>query len=154
MKRISGKKMKTYILLRSRKGNTYLHDIKIKKTLPCHPVLYFIIKEIDQGRDVTHLCDQADNRPIDIDGFGSVSKPDFIYYFRKYLMLKENGYFGEINPKDILSPRLTPKDVKRSLTNCPIVTFETTDRCNLSCTYCGYGRFYSNYKKRGQSRIF
>jgi len=145
--------MKTYVLLRSQKGNTYVHDIKMKKTLPCHPVLHFIIKEIDQGRDVTHLFEQADNESIEIEDFGFVSKAEVLYYYRKYLMLEENGYFEEINPKDTLSPRLTPKDVKRSLANCHIVTFETTDKCNLSCMYCGYGRFYSNYDQRNNKNL-
>lgn len=33
------------------------------------------------------------------------------------------------------------------LANTPQITFEVTERCNLSCIYCGYGKLYKN---RGQ----
>lgn len=111
--------MKAYIVLTSRKGNTYIHDNKMKKTLPCHPILNSIIKEIEQGRDVAHWFDQSAKETIDIDGFGLASKAEVFYYYRKYLMLKENGYFSEINPQKMLSEQLTPEDVRRSLANSP-----------------------------------
>jgi len=38
--------------------------------------------------------------------------------------------------------------VKRSLINTQQITFEVTDQCNLNCTYCGYGDFYSNHDER------
>lgn len=38
--------------------------------------------------------------------------------------------------------------IKGSLANTPQITFETTDACNLSCEYCGYGKFYSDHDKR------
>lgn len=40
------------------------------------------------------------------------------------------------------------EDVKYSLANTPQITFEVTDACNLNCTYCAYGEFYSDYDDR------
>ncbi|GHT71583.1 hypothetical protein FACS1894155_12210 [Bacteroidia bacterium] len=40
------------------------------------------------------------------------------------------------------------KDIEYSLVNTPQITFEVTDACNLKCTYCGYGEFYSDYDTR------
>jgi uncharacterized protein len=38
--------------------------------------------------------------------------------------------------------------IEFSLANTPQITFEVTDTCNLKCTYCGYGKFYSDYDNR------
>jgi uncharacterized protein len=43
---------------------------------------------------------------------------------------------------------LKAEDIEFSLANTPQITFEVTDACNLKCTYCGYGEFYSDYDKR------
>ena len=43
---------------------------------------------------------------------------------------------------------ITSKDVKRSLSNSPQLTFEIADVCNLKCEYCGYGKSYSDYDER------
>ncbi|MDR2916912.1 MAG: radical SAM peptide maturase [Tannerella sp.] len=48
---------------------------------------------------------------------------------------------------------ISETDVRSFLTNTPQITFEVTDKCNLSCEYCGYGKFYSNYSKRGNKRM-
>lgn len=39
---------------------------------------------------------------------------------------------------------LIPENIKEYLANTPQITFEVTERCNLSCTYCGYGKLYSD----------
>jgi len=48
---------------------------------------------------------------------------------------------------------ITAKDVKTALANTPQITFEVTDACNLNCTYCGYGKFYSDYDKRENKQL-
>ena len=48
---------------------------------------------------------------------------------------------------------LSAKDVKYHLANTPQITFEVTDACNLQCTYCGYGQFYSDYDARENKRL-
>lgn len=44
-------------------------------------------------------------------------------------------------------------DVEISLANTPQVTFEITDACNLNCTYCGYGKYYSDYDVRENKKL-
>lgn len=44
-------------------------------------------------------------------------------------------------------------DVKYYFANTPQITFEVTDACNLKCTYCGYGQFYSDYDTRENKRL-
>ena len=48
---------------------------------------------------------------------------------------------------------ITSKDVKRSLSNSPQLTFEITDACNLKCEYCGYGKSYSDNDERKSTRL-
>lgn len=141
-------KVKSFTLFTSGKGNRYFHDGKIKKTLLCHPVLYFLLRLKEHGREPEQWFNRLDKSPFDINGYGPVSKEEIGYYLRKYLMLKENGYFGETDQETHLSARLTADEVKSSLANSPILTFEITDRCNLQCEYCGFGKFYNDYDER------
>jgi len=48
---------------------------------------------------------------------------------------------------------LSANDVKYNFANTPQITFEITDACNLKCTYCGYGQFYSDYDARENRRL-
>jgi uncharacterized protein len=48
---------------------------------------------------------------------------------------------------------LSAKDIEISLANTPQITFEITDACNLNCTYCGYGKFYSDHDARENKRL-
>lgn len=48
---------------------------------------------------------------------------------------------------------LTPDDIEWSLINLSQISFEVTDACNLNCTYCGYGDFYSDYDARNDAML-
>jgi uncharacterized protein len=48
---------------------------------------------------------------------------------------------------------LSGKEIELSIANTPQITFEVTDACNLNCTYCGYGKFYSDYDARENKRL-
>ena len=52
-----------------------------------------------------------------------------------------------------ISQYLSANDIKYHLANTPQITFEITDACNLKCTYCGYGQFYSDYDTRENKRL-
>ena len=43
---------------------------------------------------------------------------------------------------------LNGNNIAEYLANTPQITFEITERCNLSCVYCGYGKLYSNKDNR------
>ncbi|MDL2257345.1 radical SAM peptide maturase [Bacteroidales bacterium OttesenSCG-928-I14] len=48
---------------------------------------------------------------------------------------------------------LSAKNVEYSLANTSQITFEVTDACNLNCTYCGYGKFYSDHDARENKKL-
>lgn len=43
---------------------------------------------------------------------------------------------------------LSADNILEYLANTPQITFEITERCNLSCVYCGYGKLYANRGER------
>lgn len=44
--------------------------------------------------------------------------------------------------------KLTAGKIKECLCNTPQITFEITEKCNLNCLYCGYGKLYSDKDPR------
>lgn len=52
-----------------------------------------------------------------------------------------------------LSGHITSNDVYTQLANIKHIGFEVTDSCNLECTYCIYGKFYSNHDNRTNKKI-
>ena len=43
---------------------------------------------------------------------------------------------------------ISASTVQDQLTNIRHIGFEVTDACNLTCTYCAYGKLYSDYDQR------
>ncbi len=73
------------------------------------------------------------------------------YYFRFYKFLKENGFLENIPNK--LEGRYSPEYFQYNLSNINQVIFEVTDNCNLSCEYCGYGKYYDNFDNRTKKNL-
>jgi len=147
--------LKTWSLAETDGQNKYLVDRETKRTHLCHPLLFYIINAIDDGVDIPKWLNSItdDNDSIDIENLGRFSKNEIHYYYRKYLILKENGYFTPIDQAEKLGGQLTPDSVKKTLANLKQVTFECTSRCSLNCSYCGYGKFYDDYDKRQNENL-
>ena len=43
---------------------------------------------------------------------------------------------------------ISPKDIEYNLIHTKQIVFEITDKCNLSCKYCGYADLYEGYDVR------
>jgi len=82
-----------------------------------------------------------------IETIDSFSKQETVYYYNKYLLLYGNNFFSAYNEMN-LSGSVSPDIVEFQLANLRQVTLEITDRCNLKCEYCAYGKFYEDYNKR------
>ena len=117
--------MRQYVLFKSEKGNRYVFDRKKKKTILCHPVLYYLLELEDSGRDLKKWVFDL-KRSVDIKGVGTITKEEIKYYYRKHQLLKQNGHFETSSQESRLSSRLTPASVKDLLANVSQVTFETT----------------------------
>jgi len=141
--------MKSSIFLKSKKGNNYIYDQKLKRVQVCHPLLHYLIELNRKTIDISDwFINLKDESMIEIENCGQFSKKDVEYYYKKYLLLKENGYFTEIDQEKRLSSKLTAEIVKKLLANGKQVLFEVTEKCQMRCHYCGFGKFYHFYDKR------
>jgi uncharacterized protein len=144
-----------FTLIESDRKNTYFYDQNKGNTQWCHPLLYHILKLHDQGTDVDQWYTGLKDGPIHIEGAGPITttKDEIAYYYRKYTMLREHGFFTPIDNSLYLSGRLTADQIRSSLANSRQVTFEVTDNCNLECEYCTYGKFYDDYDRREKKKL-
>lgn len=147
------KKINSLSLLETTKRNKYFYDSRTKRTQLCHPLLFHMLRINANGGDVKAWVESLDNIPVEIDGCGSFSKKEVLYYYQKYLILKKNGHITTIDQSEILAGTIRPEEIKRQLANTQQVTFEVTDNCNLDCRYCGYGEFYNDYDRRENKQL-
>jgi uncharacterized protein len=145
------KKLKSGVLFESKQQNKYFYDRTRGATMLCHPLLYYLLDMHNRGIDVGQWVKQmvfSDAEAVLLDGYGPVSRPELDYYYRRFSMLRENGFFGDTDLERLLSGRLRAEDVRIALANIQQVTLEVTDACTLECAYCGYGKFYQDYDRR------
>lgn len=80
-----------------------------------------------------------------------VDNEEVAYYKRKYNLLKKAGYFTKLESDNY---EFVTKDLlERGLANSKHIIFETTEKCNLRCHYCGYGEVYSTFAKRSKNEL-
>lgn len=104
--------------------NLYIYDHYTRLSILVHPNLK-----------------KAAEKSIDIDP----------YYLKKYEYLKSHNFFSEFKP--ISFGKIDESIVKNNIAQIPQIVFETTDFCNLSCTYCALGDLYEGFDKRNQKKI-
>lgn len=73
------------------------------------------------------------------------------YYLEKYAYLKTYGFFAKPKIADFIP--LEESVVKDNIINTHQIVFETTDSCNLNCTYCALGEFYEGFDERIDKKI-
>lgn len=141
---------KYWSLLETSKENKYFLDRKLKKVHLSHPLLFFMLKLYGDGINVRDRLDNLSQNedPVEIPGGGKYSKEEIEYYYGKFMFLKENGYFTEIDQEEKLDANLTAEAIKHSLANTSQIILEVTDRCNCNCRYCWFGDFYSFHDRR------
>ncbi|WP_298552259.1 radical SAM peptide maturase [uncultured Parabacteroides sp.] len=72
------------------------------------------------------------------------------YYRGKYEYLKKHGFFSK--PKPVNFGVVNEMMIKNNMIELPQVVFETTDFCNLNCTYCALGDVYEGHEDRNQRK--
>lgn len=127
--------MNSSFFYKTQNRNNYLYDFNRKILLLIHPLLRMTHQD--------KLVECGDE--IDVE--------KFTYYKNKIEFLRKNGWFSSYDSKHNVKARLNPQDIYKQLANTEQLTFEVTDKCNLDCTYCGYGRLYSNYDERLHSNL-
>jgi len=142
------KEIKPWCLFQTDEDNYYFYDQDLKQTHLCHPLLFHILSLYGEGISPATWLEGINGNQFHIEGIGDFSKSEAEYYYQKFLHLKENGFFKEIDQGERISAELSPQAVEQTMANINQVTLEVTERCNLNCTYCGYGHFYGDYGER------
>ena len=73
------------------------------------------------------------------------------YYVKKYDYLKYHGFFSKTKQVDFIT--LDESMIKESIIQTNQIVFETTDYCNLKCSYCAFGELYEGYDARNYKNI-
>jgi uncharacterized protein len=73
------------------------------------------------------------------------------YYLKKYEYLKNNNFFSK--PEPVNFGTIDESMVKDNIVQTTLIVFETTDFCNLNCSYCSFGNFYEGFDVRNQKNI-
>lgn len=97
----------------SENNNLYLYDHRLKLSILMHPEFNKAYKSA------------LDTEP---------------YYVKKMEYLKKHGFFSKMEPIqfDVVDKNM----IENNMTEFSQIVFETTDFCNLSCTYCVQGDVY------------
>lgn len=112
------------LLHKTEKGNLYIYDDESRLSMLAHPNFENAYKK----------SDNADP-----------------YYLKKYDYLKNHGFFT--NPKLPEFATLDESVVIDNIVNARQIVFETTESCNLNCTYCGLGEIYDITDERKEKKI-
>ena len=73
------------------------------------------------------------------------------YYIKKYEYLKKHNFFSTVDPVNF--GKIDESVIKNNIAQVPQIVFETTDFCNLNCSYCVFGDFYEEFDVRNQKMI-
>jgi uncharacterized protein len=73
------------------------------------------------------------------------------YYLGKYEYLKNLDFFSKLKSVNFAS--IDESTVKSTIAQTTQIVFETTDFCNLDCSYCSFGDFYEGFDVRNQKNI-
>jgi uncharacterized protein len=128
-------------------GNRYYYSEKQGEFILCHPVLFYLIHQKISGNEVEDWVASVPPKGVYLDG-KLYSKKDVNYYYKKFQLLLLGGYFEKQDNNHLIEWRIRPEDAEASIASTDQLLFETTDRCNMKCVYCGYGQLYENYDPR------
>lgn len=145
--------MRPAVLSNTSKKNSYLYSTKANHFLIIHPIFRYLIELDNEGVDTKEWIANIKDNSLVIESLGRVSKKKLLFYYEKFQLFLENGFFEEIDIKEKISGKLSAAEVQSQLANLGHVVFEVTDACNLKCEYCTYGKFYTNYDKRQNKNL-
>lgn len=139
--------MKSFIVFKSNSNQYYLYSFYHNQILLINSLLAFIISLKSENKDIGNWLNALRMKNNSNAFNGCFSKRDADICYSKYLMLKESKYFETYEDTNV-SGSITPNLIELQLANLRQITLEVTDKCNLKCDYCAYGKFYEDYNER------
>lgn len=144
--------MKKTLSFKTSNGNVYIYSPFRNQILLVHPLIPLFYNAEVNGKkvDVIFYSISQGDTILGIDT-KTVTLKEIKQQLLNYRFLKRHGFFRPINQIN-LDGRLTPAKIEENLSNIQQIIFETTESCNLDCTYCIYSKFYSN-QQRGTKKF-
>jgi len=140
--------MKHAITFSTSNGNLFLYSPFRNQFLLCHPLIRYFHQFDPKDSDFRNFQKKlSGKKSLSIPPYGEFPVSEIKYQLRKYRMLKKYDFFKPVSASN-LRGKLYPDLIRENLGKVRQIIFETTESCNLSCTYCTYSKFYIN-KKRG-----
>jgi len=144
--------MKNAVTFNTIKGNNYLYSPSRNQIILCHPLVpYFFSLECEVNDKIVLKKNKPPDTSVELAGYGIFPRKEVNEQWKKYLFLKKAGFFHPPRKMNF-DGLLSPLQVEENLHQIKQVIFETTEDCNLSCTYCIYGKFYIN-TERGKRKF-
>ncbi|MBN1594695.1 radical SAM peptide maturase [candidate division FCPU426 bacterium] len=133
----------------SRKNNAYALDLNKRQVLFLHPLLAFFAERFKTAGSIPPQLPAATEASLR----NTWCSGEIAYYYQKFLLLKESGYFSASAQGADFSQTVDPEQIEQGLANNRRVVLEVTDRCNLQCAYCGYGELYWDHDIRENKNL-
>ncbi len=126
------------VFFKSTGDNSYFYSYHRNSIHYLHPVLSSIARQ------------KEDNNETEVTKDSKVSSSSSVWHYnnQKYHYLKNHGFFKEFDESKYTNLRVNKEIVEYLFANTRQVVFEATDKCNLSCEYCAFGKYYQNYDNR------
>jgi len=124
-----------HFLIKSEGSNSYFLNFYNKKGIIIPPLMVDYVKNLDKNISNTE------------------EKSASNYYIDKINLLIESGYFSNNGDDNKLRSEYTAEDIISSFSNTNHIIIEVTEKCNLSCKYCGFGENYNYFNKRNGKSI-
>ncbi|MCB0746019.1 MAG: radical SAM peptide maturase [Ignavibacteriae bacterium] len=123
--------------------NNYLYSLNKRQVIIVTPLIEKIFDIVKDDRKISLIEVKSK-----LNKETNFSDEEIEYSLSKFFLLRNNGFFEELETYNIVNKRLSLSDIEYSLANLKSICFEVTDRCNLNCTYCAYSDFYKDYDER------
>ncbi len=135
--------------IKTENDNYYYYSAYMNETILINNFLFLIIQEFLKSKIGFNQIKVLNK----ISKTKKIKPKEFKYYFDKFLFLNKLGYFKKVDIAKHISGRHNNNEIKRSLANTEMLTFEVTENCNLTCNYCGYGKLYNNNENREKGNL-
>lgn len=127
--------MNSTVYFKTKNKFSYYYDVKNLQLLNIHPVI-----EAIRVQDVGGSLENQESHFLSL--FPDLSVEDLTYYMKKYMFLKNKGFFSTVESQQYVSGRINREIVEQQISNVDSILFQVTGKCNLKCKYCCYGDLY------------
>lgn len=140
------------ILFKTSSGNNYLFNRKTGSFYITHPIIQYLLKLKNENIDIENWFSKQPEK-IELNDKIKSSKSEILYYIRKIHFFEENNLLDEFIPDNSVQFQNFANEIPQLIADCNTIAFEVTEKCNLKCSYCGYGENYNWFDERNNKDL-